>query len=205
MKKILVKILILILLFIILMVNISIAVPGKLNDSNVRVRNGPSTEGTKTLTNLYLNDPVEVIEKTGDWYKVKTKSGIIGYIFAQYVDVKGDVPIAGVEKPKKVVKPKVEKPKEAKPKVEEPKVEEPKVEEPKVEEIDDGLPRIKLAESLKGKYMPFMYSSNKVTYKKGETLKILDEKALWTKVKNNTQESWVLTSKIIVEVADTVE
>lgn len=67
------KFLILIIVFIILMTNIVFAVPGKVNDSNVRVRSGPSTEGTDTLTNLYLNDPVDVIEKTGDWYKIKTE------------------------------------------------------------------------------------------------------------------------------------
>ena len=67
------KIVILIILFILIITNISIAIPGKLNDSNVRVRSGPSTEGTKTLTNLYLNDSVDVIEKMVIGIKLKLK------------------------------------------------------------------------------------------------------------------------------------
>lgn len=183
MKKIFFKVLILIILLMFLIINISIAVPGKLNDSNVRVRSEPTTTSSKVLTNLYLNDPVEVIEKTGDWYKIKTKSGIEGYVFAEYINVTGNVPILGdVAKPAPTEKPVKT---DTKPAVKEP-----------VKPVET-LPTKKITKDLAGKYMPLMYSSNKVTYKKNENIKILDEKGLWTKVSNDKQESWVLTNKLI--------
>ena len=92
MRKILFKVLALTAFIIILMINISFAVPGKVNDSNVRVRSGPSTEDTETLINLYLNDPVEVLEQVGEWYKVELSDDRVGYIFAEYVNVSGNVP-----------------------------------------------------------------------------------------------------------------
>lgn len=48
---------------------------GKVNDSNIRVRSGPSKTGTETIENLYLGDYVEILGREGDWYKVKTESG----------------------------------------------------------------------------------------------------------------------------------
>lgn len=192
MRKSFLKIVILIILFILIITNISIAIPGKLNDSNVRVRSGPSTEGTKTLTNLYLNDSVDVIEKNGDWYKIKTENGIIGYIFAKYVDVKGKVPIVGetnsVEEKKKTTE---EKPKEVKE-----EVVEKKENKEKEKEIKKELLTVKLTKEVNGKYMPLMYSTDKIIYKKDEVLKILDEKGKWLKVLNDNQESWILKIKI---------
>lgn len=187
MKNKIFKVFILTIILIILLTNISIAVPGKVNDSNVRVRSGPSTEGTETLANLYLNDPVDVIEKTGDWYKIKTKSGIVGYMYADFINVSGNVPGATTtEKPKTEPKPQ-EKPQE-KPKK--------KPEEKPQENTEDVLQKIKIKKELKTKYMPFMFSNVKESIKTGSEVSILDQKAYWSKVLFKGQEGWVLTKDI---------
>lgn len=64
----------LIIIFTLIFPIIVFAKVGVLNDSNVRVRSGPSTSGTDTLENLYKGDTVEILDKEGDWYKVKTES-----------------------------------------------------------------------------------------------------------------------------------
>ena len=43
-------------------------------------------ENAKILEQLSINDEVEVIEKTGDWYKVKTK-GMTGYLRQDLITV----------------------------------------------------------------------------------------------------------------------
>ncbi len=190
MKKTFLKILILSIFFVILMANLVFAIPGKVNDSNVRVRSGPSTQGTKTLTNLYKNDPVDVISKTGDWYKIKTEDGIVGYMYAQYIDVSGTVP--GEEKPAPKPTPKPA----PKPVVKE----EPK--EKPAEETSEYKTE-KLTVDIVGKYMPLMYSNNKITFKKGETVNIIDEKGNWTKISNSKQNAWILNSNL--ESKDSIE
>ena len=186
MKNKIFKVFILTIILIILLTNISIAVPGKVNDSNVRVRSGPSTEGTETLTNLYLNDSVDVIEKTGDWYKIKTKSGIVGYMYADFINVSGNVPGATVtEKPKPELEPKPTTKPQEKPE-----------EKPTPEETEEVLQKVKIKKELKTKYMPFMFSGVKENIKKGSEINIIDQKANWSKILFKGQEGWVLTKDI---------
>lgn len=74
-----------------------------INSDNIRLRDGPSTSGTKTLTYLYKGQAVNVVSKHTDsngdiWYKVSlTKGGTsyTGYVYGKYVDVKSlpsDIP-----------------------------------------------------------------------------------------------------------------
>lgn len=184
MKKVFLKILIPIILFVLLIFNTSFAITGKVNDSNIRVRSGPSTEDTETLTNLYLNDPVEVIERTGDWYKIITQNDITGYIAAEFLNVKGDVPGSENKTDDEEVK-KSEEIDEKKDKVEEAGEEE-------IEETTEVL-TVKIKKNVIGRYMPLIFSAEKHTFKKDTEIEILDEKALWKKVRDNTSEAWVLS------------
>ena len=71
MKKTLTVVLIFLgIMSIIIANNIAIAATGKVNDNNIRMRKEPNTT-SEIITNLYKNDEVEVLEKTGDWYKIK--------------------------------------------------------------------------------------------------------------------------------------
>lgn len=68
------------------------AVKGSVTVDGVRVRKEPSTT-SEILTDVYKTDTIEVLEKTGDWYKVKFGE-YTGYMSAQFVTVTGDVPTA---------------------------------------------------------------------------------------------------------------
>lgn len=201
MKKVFLKILILLILFSIIIFNISFAIIGKVNDSNIRVRSGPSTEDTETLTNLYLNDPVEVIEKVGDWYKVTTEGDITGYISAEFLNVDDDdIPTSDAEiiesdEIKTEDTEKTEKIEDTDTKKTDDKKVEEDTKDNKNEEKEIVLTK-KITKNIKGKYMPLIYSTDKITFKKNETLNIHDERGLWTKVSNKTNEAWVLTSSL---------
>lgn len=53
----------------------------------LRFRSSPSFEG-KVLFVLRPHEGVTILERFGDWYKVRTKEGYIGYVHAEYVVVK---------------------------------------------------------------------------------------------------------------------
>ncbi len=48
-------------------------------------------EESKILVQLSLNDEVEVIQKAGNWYEVKTENNVTGYLREDLVEVSGDV------------------------------------------------------------------------------------------------------------------
>ena len=86
MKKTL-KILGIVLILIVLLAayNFSIAATGKVNENNIRMRKEPNTTSA-IITNLYKNDEVEVLERTGDWYKIKYE-GKVGYMRSDLIDI----------------------------------------------------------------------------------------------------------------------
>ena len=48
-------------------------------------------EDSRILVQLSLNDEVEVLQKTGNWYEVKTENNVTGYLREDLVQVSGDV------------------------------------------------------------------------------------------------------------------
>ena len=85
MKKQLRIILAFLIISVIVTANIVIAATGKVNDNNIRMRKEPNTT-SEIITNLYKNDSVEVLEKTGNWYKIKYE-GKVGYMRADLIDI----------------------------------------------------------------------------------------------------------------------
>jgi len=61
----------------------------KINVETANLRETPDAEG-KILEQLSLNDEVELVEKSGEWYKVKS-NGITGYIRQDLLTVKEEV------------------------------------------------------------------------------------------------------------------
>lgn len=75
---------------------------GVINYDTVRVRKDPEPDlkKTKTYALVSIGDKVEVLEKTGDWYKITcTYEGkqVTGYVREDLIDVKNseDVPVIG--------------------------------------------------------------------------------------------------------------
>ena len=81
-----IKITLLIAFFIIIFSNIkAFAVTGTITEITVNMRKEPSTD-SKRLMFVTQDYKVEVLEKVGDWYKIKY-NGVTGYVYAKYVDV----------------------------------------------------------------------------------------------------------------------
>lgn len=65
----------------------SYAQNGTITGDTVRLREEPNTS-SKIVTNLDKDDTVEVLEKSGEWYKVKYKEDN-GYVYGEYLKVSG--------------------------------------------------------------------------------------------------------------------
>lgn len=87
-KKIIITIIMLLLLSCITV--FSFAAEGTITGVTVKLREQPNMEG-KLIQLLSVEDKVEVIEKSGDWYQVKYKD-ITGYIHGDYLKVSEEVP-----------------------------------------------------------------------------------------------------------------
>ena len=78
----------------------SAVVEAVLNDSDVRVRTKPTSEGSRVVGNLAKGDVVYILgkskneEKIGNmsahWYKIETKDGMAGYSYGYFFDVDQD-------------------------------------------------------------------------------------------------------------------
>lgn len=84
MKK-LKRVFVITLFMLLLIINGVYAETGKVNTNTVRVRENASTS-SEIITNVYKNDEVEIIEKEGDWYKVKVE-GKTGYVKSDFLDI----------------------------------------------------------------------------------------------------------------------
>ena len=171
-----------------------LALEGKLNTSNIRVRKETNTT-SDIITNLYKTDSVEILGKIGEWYKIKTEEGKIGYIKTEFVDTSGEVKeLSENEKKEEIKEPKSDKEKTEI--TQETKKEEVK---PK-EEI-----KTKLAEkseyTLKNdstlKTFPIYYSNDVKTLEKGTKVTKENEKGNWIKVVSDKNAGWI--SKTDVE------
>ena len=81
-----IKISLLISIFIVVLLNIkAFAVTGVITEITVNVREKASKD-SKRIMYVTQDDEVEVLEKDGDWYKIKAK-GKTGYILGTYVKV----------------------------------------------------------------------------------------------------------------------
>lgn len=68
---------------------------GKINTPNIILREGPTTESNK-LGNMYKTDVVEVLEESGEWYKI-IFNGKTGYTKKEFVDINGKSEIKKTE------------------------------------------------------------------------------------------------------------
>lgn len=57
---------------------------GVVRASKVNLRTKPAKDG-KSLAMLSFNEEVEILEDLGEWLKVKTKEGYVGYVASAYV------------------------------------------------------------------------------------------------------------------------
>jgi len=61
----------------------------RITGTDVRIRQGPGTY-TNILGYYALNEPVEIIDKSNDWIKVRRSNGDVGWVSAQYCHKDGE-------------------------------------------------------------------------------------------------------------------
>lgn len=186
MKKTL-KILGIVLILIVLLAayNFAIAATGKVNESNIRMRKEPNTK-SDVIKNLYKNDEVEVLEKTGDWYKIKYE-GKEGYMRSDLVDI-----ISGT-----VVDASATTTKPAETTTTTTQTSSTSVEaatETTTTTVVKKEYTLKVDTSIKT--YPVMYARNKIDVKKGEKVEKIEELGKWIKVKKDTSEGWILSTEV---------
>jgi len=177
-----VKISLLISTGIILILSIkAFAVTGTITEITVNMRKEPSTDSKKIMY-VTQDDKVEVLEKVGDWYKIKA-DGITGYVFGEYV---------------KVDDSKIEQKEEDEATIEQEETQ-TNNEEEKQEEVTNTNLIIKSKTQVR--IIPNISSSVIYTASKNISVNIIEQMNDWTYVSVGSVFGWVRTDKIVEENA----
>lgn len=192
MKKTL-KILGIVLILIVLLAayNFSIAATGKVNENNIRMRKEPNITSA-IITNLYKNDEVEVLEKTGDWYKIKYE-GKVGYMRSDLIDITSgtvvDAAVAASTAPSPTTTQTA-----GTTTTETTTSTTAETATSSATTAEKKEYTLKVDTSIKT--YPVMYARNKMDVKKGEKVEKKEELGKWIKVKKDTSEGWILSTEI---------
>lgn len=163
-------------------------------------------ENAKILEQLSINDEVEVIEKTGDWYQVKAK-GMTGYVRQDLITVNGEIAQSNVTPEQEATQETAEKQEEAEQAKEENEESEQK-EETQEKEIELG--KNKIVEDTKLKIVPVINATDTIEVKKDEEVNVIEIINNWVCVEAKTTKGWIRKEKIQKEepqpvVAEPVE
>lgn len=136
----------------------------------------------KILELLSKNQEVEIIEKTGDWYKVKA-NGITGYVRQDLITVNEKVEEnttnnETVEKPKEATEPQ----------------ETTQLGQSESKEVELG--KQKLAENTKLKIVPVINATDTIEVKKEEEVNVIEVINGWVCVEVQTTKGWIRKEKL---------
>ena len=163
--------------------NVVIAATGKVNESNIRMRKEPNTK-SDVIKNLYKNDEVEVLEKTGEWYKIKY-DGKVGYMRSDLIDITSgtvvDAAVAASTAPSPTT-------------TQTAGTTTTETTTSSATTAEKKEYTLKVDTSIKT--YPVMYARNKMDVKKGEKVEKKEELGKWIKVKKDTSEGWILSTEI---------
>lgn len=168
----------------------------KIKVETANLRSSASSNAT-ILELLSMDEKVEILEKDGDWYKVKYKS-IVGYLRNDLIDVKEDVATEQKEnkaedKEESKVEEKTEETTSEDKKEEETNKETTVVEEDKEE---NKFGNYKVKEELNIKLIPLIQAKTITTLKENDIVKVSDIKNNWAYVETDTNSGWVNIGKI---------
>jgi len=200
-----VKISLLIAFFIVILFNLKVfAVTGVITEITVNMRKEPSTN-SKKIRYVTQDDKVEVLEKVGEWYKIKFK-GATGYVFGEYIKV-DDSKLEVKEE-----KTNVEEEKETQedtPTKEEEKIENIKEEikdeeETTIEDVTTDVPlKLQIKNKTDIRLIPNITSSVIYTSKKEISIEVIEQIAQWSYIYVDNIYGWVRTDNIVEESANT--
>ena len=163
-------------------INMSLAAnTGKIKVETANIRE-TADENAKILEQLSMDETIEVIEKTGNWYKIKAK-GMTGYLREDLVTVSGEINEKN-ETPKNEVEPKEEQPKPE------------NQEEEKTETKEIELGKQKIAEDTRLKIVPVINATDTIEVKKEEEVNVIEVINGWVCVETKTTKGWIRKEKI---------
>ena len=138
-------------------------------------------ENAKILEQLSINDEVEVIEKTGDWYQVKAK-GMTGYVRQDLITING-----GFAQNKEASNQET---------TEEQEAESSKEENKETQEKEIQLGKNKIVEDTKLKIVPVINATDTIEVKKDEEVNVIEIVNGWVCVEAKTTKGWIRKEKI---------
>lgn len=143
-------------------------------------------ENSKILEQFSMNQEVEIIEKQGNWYKVKAK-GVTGYLRQDLLQITKEEPKIE-EKENKTEENKT---------TEQPKTENSEVtNQEKVEENKLELGKQKVAESTKLKIVPVINATDIIEVKKDEEVEATEILNDWVCVEAQNTKGWIRKEKL---------
>lgn len=174
-----VKISLLLSIFFILLLSIkTFAFTGTITEITVNLREKPSTDSKKIMY-VTQDDKVEVLEKVGDWYKIKAK-GKTGYVFENYVDVDDS---------------KLEETKETENTTKNEEIQKVEDEGSNQEEVTST--NLKIKKKTQVRIIPNISSSVIYTASKDIQINIIEQMNEWTYISVGNVLGWVRTDKIV--------
>lgn len=168
-------------------INMSLAAnTGKISVDTVNLRETPD-EKAKILELLSINESVEIIEKIGDWYKVKVR-GIIGYLRQDLVMINEQ------QQPVTTIEETDEKQKQEEIGNSDKKDTEEQTIEKEEKEIELG--EQKISENTKLKIVPVINATDMIEVKKEEVVNVIERINGWACVETHNTKGWIRKEKL---------
>lgn len=156
---------------------------GKVNVETANIRE-TADENAKILEQLSQGDNVEILEKQGNWYKIKSK-GITGYLREDLIEVKNEEKT--VETSATVETEKQESTDNNK---------ENNVQETTTEETSSEEKTKKVSEDTKLKIVPAINATDILEVKKDEEVTITETLGDWVCIQTSTTKGWIRADKL---------
>lgn len=173
--------------FVIILLHIKVfATTGIITEITVNVREKASTD-SKKIVYVTQDDEVEVLEKVGDWYKIKAKNKT-GYVFGQYI---------------KVDDTKLEQ--ETTNTTEQEQTQENNADDQEQGATQNVEKKLKISSKTQVRLTPNISSSVIYTSKKDVSVNIIEQINNWTYISVSNVLGWVRTDKIVEENQATSE
>ena len=175
---------------------------GVITDISVRLREEASTS-SKILTFVTQDDEVEVIEKDGDWYKIKYKN-YTGYVSGEYIDIENESELDD-NKTEENTSNNGEEQDSSSNEEESSENQEDNNENSNSEEIKDdenSIKECKLSKDKKILILPNINSSIIYTVKEDVKIEIIERLDKWSYINVQGTRGWI-RNDLIEEIADT--
>ena len=197
MKKIILPIMVSIIIFLSHNAYADIATKAKVNVTAVRIRESASTD-SNIITNIYEEDEVEVLEKNGEWYKVKS-GNYVGYAKSEFFTItqEGDSTNLELESANIVSNETTAEP--AVPATT-PDISTPVVNSTSEETLDVIEPELNqsytLSTTARLKIVPNLWAEEKLEIPQGTSIFVDGKLGNWYKITGQTSSGWITYQKL---------